>query len=351
MQLAGVEGFDRYVDYLEVHPRVRAALQHHPDHVTAFFRDEPAWDYLRPTWVPEPSSPRARTSTCASGPAGCASGQDLLDRHDVRRAMGAEEVPQRVKVYGTDAGRGGAQPGAGSPPIRRRTSRRSTAARAALLRADCRPPCVPARPGAARSSSAGTTSCRMRRSRASTSRLPQHAHVLQRRDAVERSCSASTFALNGAATGAAISSSAAPESADSARQPLRARQPECRVFAKVPQSGRHAGGARAWHRTAAQMKGGPTCPHDRCGTKPSRSRRAEDRRRRGRHAGDASQKARVSSPSTRRTFAARAGPRDLLPAARAASLIEQAYAERRTVNADQRRAALQGGEPQYSTSR
>src|SRR2546421_1930492 len=54
MQLAGVEGFDNYVDYLEVHPEEFAQLFNTIlINVTAFFRDEPAWDYLKTDVVPE----------------------------------------------------------------------------------------------------------------------------------------------------------------------------------------------------------------------------------------------------------------------------------------------------------
>ena len=47
MQIVGVNGFDNYIDYLEVHPEEFAQLFNTVlINVTAFFRDAAAWDFL-----------------------------------------------------------------------------------------------------------------------------------------------------------------------------------------------------------------------------------------------------------------------------------------------------------------
>ena len=54
MQTVGLESFADYTDYLEVHPDEFAQLFNNIlINVTAFFRDESAWDLVRDTVVPQ----------------------------------------------------------------------------------------------------------------------------------------------------------------------------------------------------------------------------------------------------------------------------------------------------------
>src|SRR5437660_5361441 len=54
MQMVGIDDFERYVEYLEVHSEEFVQLFNTIlINVTSFFRDEPAWDYLRQEVVPE----------------------------------------------------------------------------------------------------------------------------------------------------------------------------------------------------------------------------------------------------------------------------------------------------------
>ena len=59
--MLSLAGFDHYVDYLEVHPDEFPALFNTIlINVTAFFRDEPAWDMLRTTVIPPCAEASAR---------------------------------------------------------------------------------------------------------------------------------------------------------------------------------------------------------------------------------------------------------------------------------------------------
>jgi two-component system CheB/CheR fusion protein len=105
MQMAGIEGFDNYVDYLEVHPEEFAQLFNTIlINVTAFFRDEPAWDYLKAEVVPQLLKSKGAHEQLRVWSAGCASGQEAYTIAMVfAETMGAEEFRERVKIYGTDA--------------------------------------------------------------------------------------------------------------------------------------------------------------------------------------------------------------------------------------------------------
>ncbi len=53
MQQQPIDGFDAYLDYLEVHPEEFLQLFNTIlIHVTAFFRDAPAWEFLANKIVP-----------------------------------------------------------------------------------------------------------------------------------------------------------------------------------------------------------------------------------------------------------------------------------------------------------
>ena len=75
MQMVEISDFGDYMDYLEVHPEEFALLFNTIlINVTAFFRDEAAWDYLARTVIPhivagkEPGAPiRVWSAGCASG--------------------------------------------------------------------------------------------------------------------------------------------------------------------------------------------------------------------------------------------------------------------------------------------
>ncbi|MBV9362523.1 MAG: PAS domain-containing protein, partial [Betaproteobacteria bacterium] len=105
MQIAGVEGFDSYIDYLEVHPEEFAQLFNTIlINVTSFFRDDAAWEYLRKETIPQLLGSKGAQDQVRIWSAGCASGQEAYSLAiSFAEAMGAEDFRDRVKVYGTDA--------------------------------------------------------------------------------------------------------------------------------------------------------------------------------------------------------------------------------------------------------
>jgi two-component system CheB/CheR fusion protein len=101
MRMVGVQEFADYQDYLEVHPEEFAHLFNALlINVTAFFRDEPAWAYLRDNLL--------QTIAAAEGPlrvwsAGCASGEEAYSiTMLLAELLGREQFRERVKVYATD---------------------------------------------------------------------------------------------------------------------------------------------------------------------------------------------------------------------------------------------------------
>jgi two-component system CheB/CheR fusion protein len=100
----GVDGFDEYRDVLESDPDEQARLV---DtiliNVTAFFRDEAAWDFLSAHVVPNILAAAGATEPIRVWSAGCASGEEayslamLLADH-----LGVEEFKARVKIFATD---------------------------------------------------------------------------------------------------------------------------------------------------------------------------------------------------------------------------------------------------------
>jgi two-component system CheB/CheR fusion protein len=103
MHHVGIDSFDDYHDYLQVHPDEFTALFNTIlINVTSFFRDEDAWAYLATTALP------TLLESVGDGPvrvwsAGCATGQEAYSLAiTLVEAMGAAAFRQRVKIYATD---------------------------------------------------------------------------------------------------------------------------------------------------------------------------------------------------------------------------------------------------------
>jgi len=105
MQGVGIEEFERYVEYLEVHPEEFVQLFNTIlINVTSFFRDEAAWDFLKKEVLPELIGAKPAHEHLRIWSAGCASGQEAYSLAIAfAEALGAEGFRERVKVYGTDA--------------------------------------------------------------------------------------------------------------------------------------------------------------------------------------------------------------------------------------------------------
>jgi two-component system CheB/CheR fusion protein len=104
MQMVGIENFQDYRDYLEVHPEEFIHLFNSIlINVTSFFRDEPAWEYLSQTIIPDLIAKKSTGDPIRVWCAGCASGEEAYTLAMLlAEAMGSEVFLQRVKLYATD---------------------------------------------------------------------------------------------------------------------------------------------------------------------------------------------------------------------------------------------------------
>ena len=104
MQEVGIQAFDDYRDYLEVHTDEFARLFNTIlINVTGFFRDPHAWEYLNKEIIPQILADKKPTDSVRVWSAGCASGEEaytlamLLAEH-----LGTSGFRQRAKIYATD---------------------------------------------------------------------------------------------------------------------------------------------------------------------------------------------------------------------------------------------------------
>jgi two-component system, chemotaxis family, CheB/CheR fusion protein len=111
MEAVKIEGIDRYIDYLEVHPEEFAQLFNYLlINVTAFFRDQPAWDYLNETILPKLIDVKPPDAEIRVWSAGCASGQEPYSIAMLLcEQLGMEAFQKRVKIYASDMDQGALQ--------------------------------------------------------------------------------------------------------------------------------------------------------------------------------------------------------------------------------------------------
>ncbi|HEY0016757.1 MAG TPA: CheR family methyltransferase [Longimicrobium sp.] len=105
MQTVGIEGFDAYRDYLELHGHEFDELFNTIlINVTSFFRDPEAWDTLAREFIPAILARKGADEPVRVWTAGCASGEETYTvMMLLAEAMGPEQFRDRVKVYATDA--------------------------------------------------------------------------------------------------------------------------------------------------------------------------------------------------------------------------------------------------------
>jgi two-component system CheB/CheR fusion protein len=105
MQSVGIEGFDAYRDYLEVHAdEFEALFNTILINVTSFFRDPDAWDVLTREFIPDLLARKGPGESVRVWTAGCASGEETYTVvMALAEAMGPERFREQVKVYATDA--------------------------------------------------------------------------------------------------------------------------------------------------------------------------------------------------------------------------------------------------------
>jgi len=104
MRTVGVEGFGAYQFFIEAHPGEYAGLL---DtlliNVTAFFRDDLPWEYLRSEIIPRLLEQKGPPEVIRVWCAGCATGEEAYSLAIVlAEALGVEKFMERVKLYATD---------------------------------------------------------------------------------------------------------------------------------------------------------------------------------------------------------------------------------------------------------
>jgi two-component system CheB/CheR fusion protein len=104
MQLVGIDSLEGYRDYLEAQPEEFAQLFNAIlINVTAFFRDEAPWQVLRDKVIPAMLAAKKASDAVRVWSAGCASGQEAYSVAMLfAEAMGSDAFRERVKVYATD---------------------------------------------------------------------------------------------------------------------------------------------------------------------------------------------------------------------------------------------------------
>jgi two-component system, chemotaxis family, CheB/CheR fusion protein len=104
MTAVGVERFDDYIDYLELHGEEFAELFNALlINTTGFFRDPQTWEHMATDIVPQLLATRSEDSPIRVWSAGCASGEEPYTVAMVlARVMGDSAFRERVKIYATD---------------------------------------------------------------------------------------------------------------------------------------------------------------------------------------------------------------------------------------------------------
>ncbi len=99
-----IDGFENYLDYLEVYPDEFTSLFNAIlINVTTFFRDPSAWEYLNQSVIPKLLAEKSADAPIRIWSAGCASGDEAYTLAMVMvEHLGVEQFRQRVKIYATD---------------------------------------------------------------------------------------------------------------------------------------------------------------------------------------------------------------------------------------------------------
>ena len=104
MQVAGIDSYNGYSDFLEAHPQEFTQLFNTIlINVTAFFRDPPMWEFIASDVIPRILSLRSPDGSIRVWSAGCSTGEEAYSLAMLLAdAMGQEHFRDRVKVYATD---------------------------------------------------------------------------------------------------------------------------------------------------------------------------------------------------------------------------------------------------------
>jgi two-component system CheB/CheR fusion protein len=104
MQVAGVDGFEDYLAFLEAQPEEFGELFNTIlINVTSFFRDGETWEYLREEIMPRVLDAKSTSDSVRVWCTGCASGQEPYTMAMLLgEVLGENELRARVKIYATD---------------------------------------------------------------------------------------------------------------------------------------------------------------------------------------------------------------------------------------------------------
>jgi two-component system CheB/CheR fusion protein len=104
MSDVGVERYEDYIDYLQLHPEEFASLFNTIlINVTGFFRDPQTWEYLADEVIPDLVKRRPPDVPIRAWCAGVASGEEAYTLAMVLvRVLGEDAFQERVKIYATD---------------------------------------------------------------------------------------------------------------------------------------------------------------------------------------------------------------------------------------------------------
>jgi two-component system CheB/CheR fusion protein len=104
MQDVGISSYEDYQDYLEVTPDEFTDLFNMIlINVTGFFRDKPAWDYVRSEIIPAVVESVSDSEPIRIWSAACATGEEAYTLAMVfAEELGEDEFRRRVKIYATD---------------------------------------------------------------------------------------------------------------------------------------------------------------------------------------------------------------------------------------------------------
>jgi two-component system CheB/CheR fusion protein len=104
MHTVGADSFREYLDLLQVDPGEFTALfDNILINVTAFFRDPPAWEFLRSDVLPGLLAAKDPSEPIRVWSAGCATGEEAYTLAiALAEILGVDETRRRVKIYGTD---------------------------------------------------------------------------------------------------------------------------------------------------------------------------------------------------------------------------------------------------------
>jgi two-component system CheB/CheR fusion protein len=105
MSAVGAQGFEEYLDRLEVEPaEVTQLFNTVLINVTRFFRDESTWEFVATEALPALLERKSSKDPIRLWSAGCATGEEAYTlAMVVAEVMGLDEYRARVKVYATDA--------------------------------------------------------------------------------------------------------------------------------------------------------------------------------------------------------------------------------------------------------